>query len=149
MTPHIIIEPTGANDTGVCDCCGRSSRRVWGRAHVNGKTLAAYFVHWTLGHVQDQGADIDLILGEWGETATAEQREAIALSYRLLDTGPAWMVIDANQRPISKSPLVGHARSRNEVVGTSVAQEGFTVADAVLRDDTRVAELLGGWKLTT
>src|SRR5262245_55514099 len=95
MVSEITIEPTGSKDTGVCDCCGRSSRRVWGLAYSDALCLAAYFVHWTLGHVPDRGANIDLIIGEWGEAATRDRRSALALAYRLMDTGPSIMVIDA------------------------------------------------------
>jgi hypothetical protein len=147
MPTQITIEPTGAKDTGTCDCCGRVSRCVWGLAHAEDRPLAAYYVHWTLGHVPDRGANIDLILGEWGEAATSKDRDALALAYRLMDTGPSMMVIDAQTRPASSSPLVGRALRRDDVIGTASAQEAFAIADAILVQDERVAELLGGWKL--
>lgn len=145
MAGTITIDPTGSNDTGVCDCCGRSSRTVWGQAYADDSCVAAYFVHWTLGHVPDRGANIDLIVGEWGETVTAEHRNAVALAYRLMENGPSMMVIDASTRPSSRSPLVGQALRRDEVIGTPLAQNVFAIADAVLAQDTRVAELLGRW----
>ena len=147
MVGPITIQPTGSKDTGICDCCGRSSRRVWGHAYTDGRPSAAYFVHWTLGHVADKGANIDLILGEWGEGTSSESRSALALAYRLIDTGPSMMVIDANNRPFSSSTLVGRALRRDEVIGTSAAQNAFAVADAVLAQDERVAEILGGWQI--
>ena len=147
MVGPITIQPTGSKDAGTCDCCGRSSRRVWGHAYTDGRPLAAYFVHWTLGHVADRGANIDLILGEWGEGTSSESRSALALAYRLIDTGPSMMVIDADNRPFSSSTLVGRALRRDEVIGTSAAQNAFAVADAVLAQDERVAEILGGWQI--
>lgn len=148
MAGRITIEPTGSSDTGVCDCCGRSSRIVWGQAYADGRCLAAYFVHWTLGHVPDKGANIDLIVGEWGESATAEGRSAVALAYRLTDSGPSMMVIDANTRPVSRSPLVGQMLRRDDVIGTGFAQDAFAIADAVLAHDDRAAELLGDWTIS-
>jgi hypothetical protein len=109
--------------------------------------LAAYYVHWTLGHVPDRGANIDLIVGDWGEAATAEHRRALALSYRLLDSGPSMMVIDASTRPFSRSGVVGRPLRRDEVIGTPAAQEAFAIADAILAQDTRITELLGGWTI--
>ena len=147
MVAGITIELTGTNDTGICDCCGRSSRCVWGCAYADGRCSAAYYVHWTLRHVPDRGANIDLILGEWGEAATAERRSGLALAYRLMDTGPSMMVIDANARPFSRSPLIGKALRRDEVIGTPHAQEAFAIANAVLAQDERVAELIGRWKI--
>lgn len=138
---EISIEQAGANETGVCDCCGRSSRRVWGYAYAKGRCIAAYFVDWTLGHVADSGANIDVILGEWGDTASADRRNAVALSYRLTDTGPWLIVIDADRRAFSRSRLVGRALRRDEVIGTAHADEVFAVCDAILAKDERVAEL--------
>jgi hypothetical protein len=149
MAGRITIDPTGSNDTGVCDCCGRSSRTTWGQAYADGRCVAAYFVHWTLGHVPDRGANIDLIIGEWGEAPNADRRSAISLAYRLTESGPSMMVIDANTRPTLRSPLVGQALCREEVIGTPLAQNAFAIADAVLAQDDRVAELLGGWTVGT
>lgn len=147
MEAGIKVEPSGSTELGVCDCCGRSSRSVWGFVYAEGHSLAAYFVHWTVGHVPDQGASIDLILGEWGEGATEDKRFAVALAYRLMDSGPSMMVIDAEARLASSNPLVGRALSRGEVIGTHFAEDAFAIADAVLAQDDRVAELLGGWKI--
>jgi hypothetical protein len=143
----ISIEATGEKETGECSCCGRSSRSAWGFAYKNEVCLAAYFVHWTLGHVPDQGANLDMIIGPWGEGATAEKRIAISLAYRLTETGPSLMVIDARARPIAQSPLVGVALERDKVIGTATAGSAFAIADAVLAGDQRVAELLGGWQV--
>jgi len=143
----ITIEPTGENDTGTCPCCGRSSRCVWGFAYEDETCLAAYFVHWTLGHVPEQGANFDMIIGPWGEDAIAPNRSAVGLAYQLTDAGPSLMVIDASARPVAESPLVGRALNRNEVVGTSTAKSAFAVADAILAHDQRIAELLGAWQI--
>ena len=143
---EITIEQAGSSDTGICECCGHSSRRVWGYAYAHNRCIAAYFVHWTLGHIADRGANIDIILGDWGETATSDRRSAAALAYRLTDTGPSMMVIDADTRAFSRSPLVGRALRRDDVLGTLLAQDIFAVADAVLAKDERMTELLGDWQ---
>jgi len=143
VSSNIVVEPTGSKELGTCPCCGRRSRRVWGQAHSGGKTLAAYFVHWTVGHIPDQGANIDLIIGNWGEGATPEERKAVALAYRLLDSGPSMMVIDANTRPFSSSELVGQVLYRDDVIGSPIARNAFAIADAILEQDDRIAELLG------
>ncbi len=147
MTASVIIEQTGSNDTGVCDCCGRASRSVWGLASSATEGLAVYYVHWTLGHVLDRGANIDLIVGRWGNGTMAADRSAVALAYRLLDSGPAMMAIDAGSRSFSQNSLVGRVLGRSDVVGTPLAQQAFAIADAVLAQDGRVAELLGSWKI--
>lgn len=141
----ISIEPKGSHDTGICACCGRSSRRVWGFAHAQDRPVAVYYVHWTLGHVPENGANIDLIFGEWGDEAPVESRYAVALAYRLLDSGPTFMVIDAETRPVADPSFVGRALRRDDVIGTTTADKVFAIADAVLAQDERIAEILGGW----
>lgn len=95
----------------------------------------------------DHGANFDVIIGKWGEASSASDRVLVALEYRLLETGPAFMVIDAESRPAAQSKLVGRALPRSEVIGQSFATEVFAVADAVLAQDARVAEMLGPWRI--
>ena len=64
----LTVEATDSNNFGPCECCGNDSRRVWGWVHSPTATVAAYFVHWTLGRVFDHGANFDLIIGAWGRT---------------------------------------------------------------------------------
>ena len=141
------VEPTDSRDFGPCACCGSETRRVWGFVRSPSGTAAAYFVQWAVGRVADHGALFDLILGAWGEGATAANRVLVTLDYRLTDTGPAFMVIDSVSRPAAKNEVVGRALARTEVVGQPVAQQAFAVADAVLAGDARVAELLGPYRM--
>lgn len=140
---ELLIKPDGENVTGNCECCGNASRCVWGFARSGEGPAVAYFVHWTIGRVHDHGANFDLILGSWGEGTSAEQRVVVSLAYRLLESGPGFMVIDANGRPAANSGLAGRALARSEVVGQPIAQEAFAVVDAVLAQDPRITELLG------
>src|SRR5262245_58702006 len=99
MATRLEAEPDGSADLGPCPCCGNMTRRVWGFIRTPKATLAAYFVQWTPGRVKDHGALFDLIVGRWGEGASAADRVAVTLDYRLLDDGPGFMVIDATGRP--------------------------------------------------
>ena len=114
---------------------------MWGLVSSGEVCLAACFVHWTRGQVPDAGANVDLIIGAWGEGTRAEQRQAIAMEYRISDTGPWFSVIDAERRPVSESDLVGRALGRDEVIGAPVAKTAFAIVDALWVQDTRLAEL--------
>ena len=116
-------------------------------AQNGGVSIAAYYVHWTVGHIPDKGANIDMILGPWGPEAGSEKRSAAALAYRLFDNGPSMMVIDAQDRPFSKISLLSRILRRDDVIGTALAKSIFDIADAILMKDKRVAELLGGHEL--
>ena len=135
------IEPTESKDSGPCSCCGNNSRCVWGFAHSAEATIATYFVHWTLTRVADHGANFDLIFGKWGEQALPADRCLVSLAYRLFNGTPQFMVIDGGGRPASE--LVGLALRRSDVLGRPIAEQAFAVADAILEQDPRIAELLG------
>src|SRR5262245_35011256 len=117
MMGVLKIEPVASKDFGPCSCCGDMSRSVWGYVHGMYDPCAAYFVHWTLGQVPKHGAHIDLIIGEWGDGTTAENRSAVSLEYRIGDTGPSVMVIDAQGRNHADGTLAKHALRREDVIG--------------------------------
>src|SRR5262249_40374429 len=102
------------------------------------------FVQWTPGRVKDHGALFDLIVGRWGEGASAADRVAVTLDYRLLDSAPAFMVIDATGRPTAESDLVGKAMLHAEVIGTPLAQQVFDLEDAIVEQDGRMPNLIVG-----
>ena len=141
MSRSLRVEQAGSADTGKCQCCGRTSRRVWGYVYSGQTTLAAYFIHWTLGHVLDRGANIDFIVGRCGDGTNPDDRCAVSLAYRQLDSGPSFMVLDATTRDIAKNSLVGRALARTEVIGQPIADDVFAVCDAVWMQDPRIIEL--------
>lgn len=128
------IEPLGQS-SGRCDCCGNESQSVWGLVHDGGETVAAYWMHWTLGHLWDLGANLDLLIGRWGD---ADERVAVSLRHRESPTdGPEVMVIDAGARPIASSSLASAALARADVVGTPFAQTVFGLVDIIYEQDSR------------
>jgi hypothetical protein len=142
-TSAFEIEPEDERITGRCECCGNISRSVWGFVRRDREPFAAYFVHWTQGHVADSGANFDLILGEWGEGTRPQDRCTVSLIYRFTDSGAGFMVIDAGTRDLAQSDLVCQALSRAEVIGQPIAHDVFMLCDAILTQEERVAELLG------
>jgi hypothetical protein len=136
----LTIFPENRATFGPCDHCGQMTQRVWGYVNRDEMAVAAYYVEWTPGHEQCQ-ANFDLIVGKWGENANASDRKAVALEYRVVETGPAFMVIDAETRKIGSSPLISEALKRDAVIGTSLAQEVYAICDVVYLEDPRIQEL--------
>jgi hypothetical protein len=131
------VEPLDES-AGHCDCCGEASRSVWGLVHQNNATIAAYWMHWTVGHLGGPGANLDLVLGAWGNDTTSRDRVAASLMYRAPeDAPPAFMVIDAADRPIGASELVGGTLRREDIIGTPLADQLFAMVDAIWEQDQR------------
>ena len=142
--PEFELKPESDEVTGRCECCGNISRAVTGLAYRGRDAYAAYHVHWTVGHIPEYGANFDFIIGEWGEGTSAADRSAVSLVYKISQNGPGFMVIDAGERHVAKSSLVGRALKREEVVGQPIARDVFALCDAIWLQDARVAELSGG-----
>ena len=136
----IEIEPASMKNSGRCACCGKSRRTVWGYVYRDGGPRACYFVEWTLGR-RDCSARFDVVVGDWFDGTTEDDREAVSLEYRLLDGGPIFSVVDAVGRPAAE---VGRATKGVEIAGTPLAEEAVTIADAILQADDRVRELASG-----
>ena len=136
----LTIENSGEKSFGPCDCCGEMTQRVWGFVYEDDAALAAYFVEWTLGH-EASSAIFDLIIGAWGEGKDSSGRKAVSLEFRRLQSGPAFMVINAKTRPTANSTLISEALSRDGVLGTPVANEAYRICDAVYLKEPRLAWL--------
>jgi hypothetical protein len=134
------IEQENQKVFGPCSCCGEMTRRVWGYAYRANEPLAAYFVEWTPGHPYRE-ATFDLIIGRWGEGAGATERKAVSLSFRHMQSGPAFMVQNASVRPVATNFLVKEALDRDAVLGTPVADDVFAVCDLVYLADPRIEDL--------
>ena len=135
--PRVTIEEMGQS-SGHCDCCGHQSLCVWGMVHKGDTTVAAYWVHWTPSHLNELGATLDLIVGQWGDKASADSRVMVSLLHRQQPDGsPALMVIDAADRPAAKGDLARTALARADVVGTPLAAQVFSLVDAIYEQDRR------------
>ncbi|WP_394659244.1 hypothetical protein [uncultured Novosphingobium sp.] len=100
--------------------------------------MAAYWIHWTEGHLGEAGANLDLVLGRWGNDTTPDDRFGVALIHRQLADGtPSLMVVDADARPIGNGELAAAALSRDQVIGTPLAAQVFDLVDAIYEQDGR------------
>ena len=138
----LTVEPAGSRDSGPCECCGNTSRTVWGYLHRGNRAVAAYYVRWTLGR-PDHGASVDLITGSWGPGSSASDRAVVAVAHRLMPEGGQFMVVDATGRPTAGSALAATALRRADVVGTPLAGQVFEMLDAIWLQDARIRELAG------
>jgi hypothetical protein len=135
--PHFTVEQMGESG-GHCECCGNQSRCVWGMVDDGKATVAAYWMNWTVGHLSEPGANLDLILGRWGDEASPDDRVLVSLLHRQQSDGsPALMIIDAADRPDAKGDLARTALARSDVVGTPLAAQVFAIVDAIYEQDGR------------
>lgn len=137
---HLQIETDASCGTGPCECCGHESRLVSGFVKKAGAPYALYFVHWTIDHVAQYGANFDLIFGLRNEGGGAQPGTAASLLFRL-ENGGSFMVIDADDREFTKDEFAGRALRREDVVGKPIAHERFALCDAIVMQDERLVAL--------
>lgn len=141
---ELVLEYDEVNQSefGPCPDCGERTKRVWGYVYRLDAAIATYFVEWTPAHPQ-RDAVFDLIIGTWGDGSTPNDRQAVSVAFKVLDSGPAFMVQDASARPIGSSALVSTALGRNAVIGTPLSNNVFEICDLIYLADPRIAELRG------
>jgi hypothetical protein len=140
MSVLLHVEPGSAVETGRCECCGQVSRKVSGTVSTSDAAVAAYFVHWTIGHIGEQGAHFDLIVGRWGDGTAASDRIVVRLEHRIGPNGPGVVVINASLAGFDR--LAAQALTRDAVMATRAA-DIFGLYDAIIVQDPRLAPLLG------
>jgi hypothetical protein len=135
---ELSVEPLDES-SGLCECCGTQTRCIWGFVHSGDRTVAAYWVQWTVGHLKEFGANVDLVIGRWGEGASADDRSVVALQhFHHPDGSPALMVIDAADRPAAQSDLARFPLRRADVIGSELATQVFAITDAIYLHDSRM-----------
>lgn len=139
LSSQFIVTPWSQSGA-TCDCCGRTTKTVWGDVGIPNTTLAVYYVSWTRD-AADHTPNIDLILGLWGEGSDPSQRMLVSLLYKPGPDGGSFMVIDSDHRLLNKLDVCGKGLRRVEVVGTPLADEIFAFVDAIWLLDPRMSEV--------
>jgi hypothetical protein len=139
MTQQLSVEPTGESH-GHCECCGNESRTVWGYVHDSEKTIAAYFVRWTVGQ-SEHLPNLDFLIGTWGNDNVNDR---VLSAWLFNPSQNSFMITDAAQRPAAGSTLCSHALSRDETLALpGVKAIAASCLDAVWRQDHRIADIRG------
>jgi hypothetical protein len=126
--------------SATCECCGKTSRTIWGDISTPEKALAIYYVQWTADSAKDL-PHIDLIIGPWGEDADTRERILVSLTYQPTRNGGGFMVIDSTGRPADDRRVCGAALDRSAVLNTPLAPGVFQMVDAIWQQDPRIADL--------
>ena len=134
------VDQGRANELPACDCCGHPTRIVRGFVFKEGTARAVYLVRWKPGSAHD--AELAVIVGGWCD-ADATPRRTIALRLRQVETGLAFMVVDADPKRWDDSIELGLSMSSSEVTRSELAGEVYEILDAVADGDARLA----GWNL--
>ena len=152
--PKFTLEQ-GESEEGHCDCCGKTTKTIWGFIHRNNKRRAVYYVSWTMEH-RERGATFLISLGDW-EAEESADRQSFALRLKMMPAGAAFMVVDAtktqwakNETAQDEAPQKETADSepgKKDILGVMLTRETalisplktdvFAIADLILDRDRR------------
>lgn len=125
---------------GICKCCGRKSKTIWGDLSDSEITQAVYFVQWIVD-APEHLTNIDLVMGRWGEDAGPDNRILVSLLFQPGNDGGSFMIIDGEGRPADSRTLCKRALRRAEIIGTPMASEVFGLVDALWLTEPRLDEV--------
>ncbi len=118
------------------------TRSVWGYGSNQGEARAAYFIRWTDGH-HERGALLMVSIGAWGTQSIPSERMAFGLECRVLESGPAFMLVDAEDLPWSGETILGQKLTRAAALASPLKAEVFAITDRLIEDDPRFRAFLG------
>ena len=143
MPPYTLEE--GESDEGKCDCCGKTTKTIWGFISRDGSCCAVYYVSWTEGH-RERGATFLISLGDW-EDEESQDKQSFALRLKMMPTGAAFMVVDAGktqwaQNETAQNDVLGVLLNRETALASPLKTDVFAIADLILDRDKRFKPFL-------
>ncbi|KWO13269.1 hypothetical protein WM26_14175 [Burkholderia cepacia] len=99
-----------------------------------------YFIQWAPGR-PDHPPIIDLVLGDWGESAGPADRVLVSLIHIPREGGGPVAIVNAAERGVDISDLFEFALAREQVIGTPLAPLVFQMIDALWITDPRIADV--------
>ena len=97
---YLVDSHGGASESEPCPKCGEVTCRVSGFVDFASETKAAYFVKFSRGR-PGSGAAIELVIGDWTDGSTNDDRSLVTIEYRVGKDG-GFMVQDPPARPLPR-----------------------------------------------
>ncbi|CAN5814551.1 hypothetical protein BH11MYX3_BH11MYX3_10320 [soil metagenome] len=141
MSELLTIEPDGQATHGACPDCGSMTRSVWGYVSNERGARAAYVVRWTDGHLE-RGAQLMVSIGTWGSESIPDDRMAFGLECRIIENGPAFMLVDAEELPWGDKAFLGQKLTRAAALASPLKDDVFAITDRLIEDDPRFRAFL-------
>ncbi len=121
-----------------CDCCGGRTISLTRFVTEDGDAFAIYYIRFSETHA-DKPALATVSIGDWGESASPDQRHAFAME--LAPEGVR--IIDASESPWNGAQLIGRTLDREEALEHPRIKDVFHIADHVYLEDAEFKAYLG------
>ena len=135
------IEVGENKSSSTCHCCGKKSCVGHGFVYKNDDAYAIYYVGWSNSH-PDKKVSMALAIGDWGDSATNDDRTCFGIEASEGNEEVLFRVIDPNESPWPNTDLLGQMLTRDKGLSHSLLKEVFVIAESVLRGHVALREYL-------
>ncbi len=126
----IEIETCEPHFSDPCDCCGGRTVSLTRFVTEEGGAFAIYYIRFSETHA-DRPALATVSIGDWGESASSDQRHAFAM-----ELAPEGIrVIDASESPWNETQLIGRTLDRDEALVHPRIKDVFHITDHMYLED--------------
>jgi hypothetical protein len=119
--------------SSVCDCCGGTTTTLSRWVSKDDSAFALYLARFSDNH-PDRSIVLLVSIEGWG-TDDASGRFSVALEMRVLESGPAVMVVDAATSPWADESFLGQMLDRPTALAHAAIKDVFAITDRMVLDD--------------
>jgi hypothetical protein len=131
----IRVEPEEPTKAERCIACGGTNRLMHGYVYEDDYPHGLYFLEWCDGQHPRKAAFLTIGLGAFGEGSDGNDRLAFCLEWSADGMG-------LTSRPARDNPsLLGRFLGREEALAIPNVEHLWHVADHIVRDDPRAAQI--------
>ena len=133
----LIIEFSDPDISQPCECCGGRTVALTRFVTEDGDAYAIYYIRYSMDHLE-RPASATVSIGNWGEDASPDQRNAFALKLR----GNGVCVTDSEDSPWKDVALIGRTLDREEALAHPRIKDVFHITDHIYLEDEEFQALL-------
>lgn len=125
----------------LCECCGTETVTLTRFVLKDGSAHAVYYAQFSRGHETDVVSGL-VSLGEWGDSATPEDRLAFPLQLWTSKDNYNVAFVNASDSPWGDVTFMGRLLDREEALKHPWCSEVFHITDHIVADDAEVKAFL-------
>lgn len=126
--------------SSVCDCCNGTTTTLSRWVYKDDNAFALYLARFSDNHT-DRSIALLVSVGGWG-TDDPSGRFSVALEMRVLENGPAVMVVDAATSPWADEAFLGQMLDRPTALAHPAIKDVFAITDRMVLDDPPLCAFL-------
>jgi hypothetical protein len=127
----------------MCPHCGEQSLTVWGYVSQDQVAHSIYYANLMTGH-KEASARLTISFGGWGEEDDVAKRRWVFIEARPTADRYEMMVREPEESLYHDKTILGSPMTRAEVLGSSLKDEIFEIADFIAFNDPAVKSYLSG-----